>query len=182
MAQAPDDYDMSAAVPPLLAAGLFLGLLAAAQMDRVPRLVWNASASVPLGLYLVRASDEPSHSDLVAVRLPEAFTSWAVETSYIGADTLLLKRVAAVSGMTVCRDETDISIDGTTVAQAARSDRLERALPRWTGSITLGPHVVLLLIADVPDSLDGRYFGPLPVDAILGQAIPLWAYRGADDS
>lgn len=173
---------MSAAVPPLLAAGLSLGLLSAAHIYHAPRLVWNASASVPLGLYLVRPSDEPPLGDLVAVRLPEEFASWAVERSYIGASTLLLKRVAAVSGMTVCRDETDISIDGTPVAKAARADRQERALPRWTGCITLGPHEVFLLIADVSDSLDGRYFGPLPADAILGQAIPLWTYRGADDA
>ena len=173
---------MSAAVPPLLAASLSIGLLAAAQIDRAPRLVWNASASVPLGLYLVRPSDEPSLGDLVAVRLPEEFASWAVVRSYIGANTLLLKRIAAVSGMTVCRDETDISIDGTPVAKAARADRHDRALPRWTGCITLGPHEVFLLIADVSDSLDGRYFGPLPADAILGQAIPLWTYRGADDA
>ncbi len=24
------------------------------------------------------------------------------------------------------------------------------------------------------DSLDGRYFGPLPATSILGRAIPLW--------
>ncbi len=173
---------MSAVAPPLLAAGLSLGLLAAAQMDRAPRLVWNASASVPLGLYLVRPSDEPSLGDLVAVRLPEEVASWAVERSYIGANTLLLKRVAAVAGMTVCRDETDISIDGTPVAQAARADRQERALPRWTGCLSLAPHEVFLLIADVPDSLDGRYFGPLPAHAIFGSAIPLWTNGGEEDA
>lgn len=171
---------MSATVPPLIAAGLSLGLLAAAQMDRVPRIIWNASASVPLGLYLVQSSKELSVGDLVAVRLSEEFASWALERSYIGANTLLLKRVAAVSGMTVCRDETDLCIDGTPVAQAAQTDRQGRALPRWTGCITIGPHEVFLLIASVPESLDGRYFGPLPADAILGQAIPIWTYGGAE--
>lgn len=129
-----------------------------------------------------RPSEEPSLGDLVAISLPKELASWAVERSYIGANTLLLKRVAAVSGMTVCRDETDISIDGTPVAQAAWADRQERALPRWTGCITLAPHEVFLLIADVPDSLDGRYFGQLPTAAIFGQAIPLWTYIGADDA
>ncbi|MEJ6395513.1 S26 family signal peptidase [Gymnodinialimonas sp. 2305UL16-5] len=182
MAEAPDDFDMIAAVPPLLAVVLSLGLLAAAHIDRAPRLVWNATASVPLGLYLVRRSHERSLGDLVALRLPEEVASWTVERCYIGANTLLLKRVAAVSGMTVCRDETDISIDGTPVAQAALADRHDRALPRWTGCITLAPDEVFLLIADVPDSLDGRYFGPLPADAILGRAIPLWTHGGAEDA
>ncbi|MBM1315775.1 S26 family signal peptidase [Sulfitobacter mediterraneus] len=173
---------MSAAVPPLLAAGLSLGLLAVAQIDRAPRLVWNASASVPVGLYVVRASNPPPLGDLVAVRLPDDLSSWVVERGYVGADTLLLKRVAAVSGMTVCRDGVDIAIDGTVVAQAASADRHGRPLPRWTGCITLGSDEVFLLVAGVADSLDGRYFGPFSADTILGRAIPLWTYGGAEDA
>ena len=173
---------MSAAVPPLLAAGLSLGLLAAAQFDRAPRLIWNASASVPVGLYVVRASNPPSLGDLVAVRLPDDLSSWVVERGYVGADTLLLKRVAAVSGMTVCRDGVDIAIDGTVVAQAASADRHGRPLPRWTGCITLGSDEVFLLVAGVADSLDGRYFGLFSADTILGRAIPLWTNGGAEDA
>jgi len=173
---------MSAAAPPLLAAGLSLGLLSVAQIDRTPRLIWNASASVQVGLYVVRASNPPSLGDLVAVRLPEDLSSWVVERGYVGADTLLLKRVAAVSGMTVCRDGVDIAIDGTVVAQAASDDRHGRPLPRWTGCVTLGSDEVFLLVAGVADSLDGRYFGPLSADTILGRAIPLWTYEGAADA
>ena len=173
---------MSAAIPPLLAAGLSLGLLAVAQIDRAPRLVWNASASVPVGLYVVRASNPPPLDDLVAVRLPDDLSSWVVERGYVVADTLLLKRVAAVSGMTVCRDGVDIAIDGTVVAQAASADRHGRPLPRWTGCITLGSDEVFLLVAGVADSLDGRYLGPFSADTILGRAIPLWTYGGAEDA
>lgn len=173
---------MIAAVSPLLAAGLSLGLLAVAQIDRVPRLICNASASVPIGLYVVRASHGSSLGDLVAVRLPQDLSSWVVERGYVGADTLLLKRIAAVSGMTVCRDGFDIAIGGTVVAQAASADRQGRPLPRWTGCITLGSDEVFLLVAGVADSLDGRYFGPFSADMILGRAIPLWTYGGAEDA
>jgi len=173
---------MSAAAPALLAVGLSLSLLAAAQIDRAPRLIWNASASVPVGLYVVRVSNPPSLGDLVAVRLPEDLSSWVVERGYVGADTLLLKRVAAVSGMTVCRDGVDIAIDGTVVAQAASDDRHGRPLPPWTGCVTLGSDEVFLRVAGVADSLDGRYFGPLSADTILGRAIPLWTYEGAADA
>ena len=173
---------MSAAVSPLLAAGLSLSLLAAAQIDRAPWLIWNASASVPVGLYVVRASNPPSLGDLVAVRLPEDLSSWVVERGYVGADTLLLKRVTAVSGMTACRHDLDITIDGTVVAQAASNDRQGRPLPRWTGCVTIGSDEVFLLVAGVADSLDGRYFGPLSGDTILGRAIPLWTFGGAEDA
>jgi type IV secretory pathway protease TraF len=26
-------------------------------------------------------------------------------------------------------------------------------------------------------SLDGRYFGPLPTSAVIGQAVPVWTYE-----
>ena len=32
----------------------------------------------------------------------------------------------------------------------------------------------------VRDSLDGRYFGPLPATAIIGRAIPLWTDEAGD--
>ncbi|WP_430448806.1 S26 family signal peptidase [Rhodophyticola sp.] len=173
---------MSAAVSPLLAAGLCLGLLAAAQIDRAPWLIWNASASVPIGLYVVRASHGRSLGEIVAVRLPEDLSSWVVERGYVSADTLLLKRIAAVSGMTVCRDGLDITLDGTVVAEAALADQQGRPLPRWTGCVTLASDEVFLLLAGVADSLDGRYFGPLSEDTIIGRAIPLWTYGGAADA
>lgn len=173
---------MSAAAPPLLAAGLSLGLLAAAQIDRAPRLIWNASASVPIGLYVVRASHGPSLGEIVAVRLPEDLSSWVVERGYVGADTLLLKRVAAVSGMTVCRINLEITIDGSVVAEAASADQQGRPLPGWRGCITLGSGEVFLLVAGVANSLDGRYFGPLSAHTIVGRAIPLWTYGGVEDA
>ncbi|MEL6101342.1 MAG: S26 family signal peptidase, partial [Pseudomonadota bacterium] len=102
--------------------------------------------------------------------------------AHVVADTLLLKRVTAVSGMTACRHDLDITIDGTVVAQAASNDRQGRPLPRWTGCVTIGSDEVFLLVAGVADSLDGRYFGPLLEDTIIGRAIPLWTYGGATDA
>jgi type IV secretory pathway protease TraF len=32
----------------------------------------------------------------------------------------------------------------------------------------------------VPDSLDGRYFGPLPTTAIVARAVPLWTDEAGD--
>jgi conjugative transfer signal peptidase TraF len=173
---------MSAATSPLIAAGLSLGLLAAAQIDRAPRLIWNASESVPIGLYAVQPLSTPSPGDLVVVRLPDDLTSWAVERDYIGTDTLLPKRVAAVSRMTACREDFAVAIDGNVVAYAATIDRKGRPLPRWSGCVTLGADEVFLLISGVANSLDGRYFGPLSANTILGRAIPLWTYGGAEDA
>ena len=42
------------------------------------------------------------------------------------------------------------------------------------GGRTLRPGELLLLNPAHPDSLDGRYFGPLPASAVIGRATPLW--------
>jgi type IV secretory pathway protease TraF len=105
-------------------------------------------------------------------------SDWAIERGYLGVDTLLLKRVAATSGMVVCRDGLSVSVNGTIVAMASVTDRDDRPLPSWTGCITLGPEEVFLLNADVDDSLDGRYFGTVIASQIVGQALPLWTRGG----
>ncbi|WP_187431223.1 hypothetical protein ROLI_013660 [Roseobacter fucihabitans] len=173
---------MSAAAPPLLAVGLSLGLIAVAQADRAPWFIWNASESVPVGLYALHPSQMPSLGDLAAVRMSTMLTAWVVERGYVGADVLLLKRTAAVSGMTVCRKGLAISIDGAVIAQAAVTDRHGRALPRWFGCVTLTSDQVFLLNAGVADSLDGRYFGPLQIDSVIGSAVPIWISEGASDA
>jgi type IV secretory pathway protease TraF len=53
-------------------------------------------------------------------------------------------------------------------------DSRGRPLPRWSGCRTLTKGQVFLMNSSVPNSLDGRYFGPLPASSIVGQAIPVW--------
>jgi type IV secretory pathway protease TraF len=36
---------------------------------------------------------------------------------------------------------------------------------------------VFLMNWDEPASLDSRYFGPIPLSAILGRAEPLWTFE-----
>ena len=35
-------------------------------------------------------------------------------------------------------------------------------------------------LARVPDSLDGRYFGPIPASSVIGRALPLWTDEDGD--
>ncbi len=40
----------------------------------------------------------------------------------------------------------------------------------------LGPGEVFLLNTAAPDSFDGRYFGPVSTNSIIGKATPLWTW------
>lgn len=141
---------------------------------RPPRLIWNASASVPIGLYRVQSDARPELTDLVVVRPPEALAWFLAEGGYLPRNVPLLKRVAALPGQQVCRTGTAITVDGVPFGDALEFDRRGRALPVWRGCTTLAHDQVFLMNTERPDSLDGRYFGPLPRQSIVGQASPIW--------
>ncbi|MFQ6552735.1 S26 family signal peptidase [Aestuariibius insulae] len=142
------------------------------------RLVWNASPSVPVGLYAVHPLDAPALGDLALVDPPDDIDALLSERGYLAAGLPILKRVAALPGQHVCRDGLVIRIDGETVAKARSTDSLDRPMPAWSGCRLLGPNEVFLLNADAPDSFDGRYVGPLPRATLSGRAVPLWTEGG----
>lgn len=163
----------------LLLSGIALALIGASAAVRTdPVLLWNPSPSVPVGFYILTPIDTLEVGALVAVRPPGALQTWLVDNRYVGRDTPLLKRIAALPGAEVCREGSTIQIDGEAVAEAFERDRLDRPLPFWTGCRVLADGEVFFLNADVQASLDGRYFGPLGADTIIGRATPLWIREG----
>ncbi|HTV66965.1 MAG TPA: S26 family signal peptidase, partial [Rhizobiaceae bacterium] len=58
--------------------------------------------------------------------------------------------------------------------EALDRDRVGRALPDWQGCRTLDASEIFVMNTAAADSLDGRYFGPLPLTTIVGRADPIW--------
>ncbi|MCA1437230.1 S26 family signal peptidase [Bradyrhizobium sp. BRP20] len=145
-----------------------------------PRLIWNATASTPIGLYVLHPLGELHDLELVAVRLPEPIASFLADGGFLPKGLPLLKRVMALPGQTVCRSGDTVSVDHVDAGTAHDRDHRGRPLPRWSGCHTLEPGEVFLMNPTVPDSLDGRYFGALPVTSIVARAVPLWTDEAAD--
>lgn len=155
------------------AASFALSFAAIAVTDPLPRVVWNASASAPIGLYSILPDTDPPLGALVAVAPPQRIGRWMAARGYLGENVPLLKHVAAKAGQRVCRIGGTVTVDGQPVTLALTHDRLARPLPVWRGCRTLEADELLLLNPAHPDSLDGRYFGPLPTATVLGRAIPI---------
>ncbi len=163
----------------LLASGGAIGIIALSSLVRVdPILIWNASASVPIGFYAVHDLETPNHGDLVVLDPPPALSNWLLKNGYLGANVPLIKHVGALPGQEVCRTELTISIDNRVVGTAKSHDRFNRPLPVWQGCHKLADDQIFFLNAAEPSSLDGRYFGPLPADTIIGRVVPIWTRRG----
>ena len=143
-----------------------------------PALIWNATPSVPVGLYRVQPDPRPRLKDVVVVRPPEDLVWFLAEGGYLPRGVPLLKHVAALGGQRVCRTGAAVSVDGTQLARALTHDRRGRPLPIWQGCVVLTGDQVFLLNPDRPDSLDGRYFGPLDRSTIVGRAEPIWTREG----
>lgn len=139
-----------------------------------PLLVWNASASTPLGLYSVGAPERLEVGDYVIARLPAPVRELASRRRYLPGNVPLVKRVAAVPGDQVCALGRQIFINGRLAAERRIADGQGRSMPWWNGCTTLRNSAHFLLIADAPASFDGRYFGPTPPDLIIGKAHLIW--------
>ena len=139
-----------------------------------PRYIWNASESVPIGLYWLRPAGRLAVSQLVAVQSPEPLATFLADRRYLPRGIPLLKRVLALPGQTVCRDQLVVTIDKIEMGAARVNDSRGRPLPVWQGCRVIADGEVFLMNWQSADSLDGRYFGVLPTSAIIGTAEPLW--------
>ena len=139
-----------------------------------PKLIWNASASAPIGLYSIEPDDRLEVTDLVAVDAPEPLARFLTKRGYLPPGVPLMKRIAGLPGQRVCRSGLAITVDRIAMGNALERDRRGRDLPVWQGCRRIAVGEVFLMNWEIQDSLDGRYFGPLPMSSIIGRAVPLW--------
>ena len=132
-------------------------------------LVWNVSSSAPRGLYGVMPTAAVRRGDVVIARLGQGSALLAARRHYLPLGVPLVKRVAALDGDRVCAQGPIIRVNGQQVAVRRSADAAGRTLPWWTGCTALGLHDYFLL-GDGPSSFDGRYFGIVRQQQIIGQA------------
>ena len=165
---------------PLCAIATLLSLLATAGPAFVrprPRVLWNASASVPIGLYAIHPAGKLHIRELVVVSPPHALARFLAGRRYLPEGVPMLKHVLALPGETVCRTGRVISVDGIAMGTALDRDTRGRPLPVWQGCQRIPAGDVFLMNRKSPDSFDGRYFGLLPNTTIIGRADPIWTRR-----
>lgn len=140
----------------------------------VPRLVWNASASAPIGLYAVSPGAALKRGDMVIALPPAEARQLAARRHYLPSNVPLVKRVAGIAGDRICAVDRVVTLNGRPVAIRRAADAEGRDLPAWRGCIPLGPGMQFLLMTETPNSFDGRYFGPTLAQDVIGKATPLW--------
>lgn len=162
---------------PEMAAGALAVVVAAVFLFQ---LTWNGTASLPVGIYRVRAlAGSPERGDVVGFCLEGAVARLALARGYVHRQGLepyvyavrcaagvgvVGKPVAGVPGDTVEVRREGVWINGVRLVGSGvrERDRAGRALPhpRW-GRRVLGPGEFWLQSTWSARSFDSRYYGPV---------------------
>jgi conjugative transfer signal peptidase TraF len=159
-----------------LIAAAYVAMLVASQV-RAPLVIFNGSASAPLGFYHLE-NRLPFRGETAAVAAPPAVELMVAAYGVLHKGLPLIKQIAAIGGDEVCRFNAPsgtISINGKVIAEVQEMDREGRRLPKWEGCIRLVEGEYFLLQPH-PHSFDSRYFGPVMKCDILGTARPIWTW------
>jgi conjugative transfer signal peptidase TraF len=138
-------------------------------------LIWNATASLPLGLYWRVRQPTTRHGDLVAFAVPQAVRGLVGERGYLPQGSLLVKPIAAAPGDRVCTRGGNLVVNGEAFGKVLTADREGRALPTDDTCGVL-PAGQVYVASRTPGSFDSRTFGPVDVREVQARVVPLWTY------
>ena len=158
--------------------GLVAGvlLLFASMRTESLRLIYNPSASAPVGWYFIRSATALRPHDIVLASPPESAAALADDRHYLLRGVPLLKEIGAVDRQFVCVRGGTVLIDGVPAARTRQRDGAGRQLVSWNECRVLADGELFLLGHHSDASFDSRYFGPIRRDSVIGQAIPLWTW------
>lgn len=159
---------------------ILTGILAVARQH----FVINITDSLPPGLYLLKTSKILKRDNLV-VFCPKLDQK---TVKYLGVQDSLIKQlrrcndevisftkpIAAIEGDTVEVTATNLFINGKPYAGLQPTEKIPHLNP---GTYKVQPGTVWLVSQYNDLSFDSRYFGPVSVDQIIGNARPLWVSK-----
>jgi type IV secretory pathway protease TraF len=158
-----------------LAQGLLIASAALPDAIANPPIIINETISMAKGAYVRTGdADDLKRGEIIAMPMNASAQDYLGGKLGYPGDTMLIKRVAGLSGDTMCRQGVKVTIHAQ-AAYASRRDASGSLLPHWTGCHVLLPNEVFLL-GDHASSFDSRYFGPVTKSELGGtyKAVMTW--------
>jgi conjugative transfer signal peptidase TraF len=138
------------------------------------RYLIQVSASMPKGVYKIKAADNVSLGQIVIFKIPKNVSDlvqkrrWAPE----GLTYLLMKPIAAKAGDRILISEKGLFLNSVYVGAVERFDSVGLPLPAIYGEFVLKQNE-LFTLSYHENSFDSRYFGPIQKSAVKGVVEPL---------
>ena len=164
---------------PAVAIGFIFCLLLLFGLVPLPKiLIYNRTASLPVGWYLQIPASKYNIGDLVVFSPPAAAQSLAEQRNWLKKGEPLLKRIGALGNTPWEIDDSgQFFIAETYIGNTSETDSLGRAMPRIRGKFYVGPDE-FLPVSPHPGSFDGRYYGAVPLSHIQCKAVPIYTWSG----
>lgn len=146
-----------------------IGIVAEFKFPPRPVLIYNPSASQPIGWYKLNRKIMPQKGLRVAAYAPEWARIMADERGYLPYDFPLIKEVLAVEGDKVCYNFGYVSVPNGLAISLLEQDRLGREMPvPKRGCSTLKAGEYFIASPHVQDGFDSRYFGIIGRNNLIG--------------
>jgi len=167
---------------PLFVTGLVVGSIAAVcSVFAQPLIIYNATDSLPHGIFRVIKQEIYERGDLIVFSVPEQVRSLVIERGWLKPDSYLIKPVAAKTGDYMRITSGQVFINGMSFGVTKIQDRRGLPLPSLVFNDTLSPGKIAVLQRS-DDSFDSRYFGPIDERQIIGRAVPILVYKETENS
>jgi conjugative transfer signal peptidase TraF len=135
---------------------------------------YSATMSVPRGLYLIVPAKKFERYEMVEFLPPPKILDFVRDLRWLPKSGLLIKYVFAVPNDYVCVRKNYIWINDKKVGKIYEFYSFGKKLPQTKICGRLAADKYLLMSTKKERSFDGRYFGAISVNNIVGRAIPIF--------
>ncbi len=164
--------------PLYVGAGVLSALLVAQGLSSVspPTLILNYTASMPLGIYQRVPVHTWRHGMVVVITPSSSDKALFAARGWLMKKGVLIKPIGALPGDQVCIYHDTVTVNGAAVGPVFAKDSHGLPLPVLRGCFVLPQGAVFPFSTYSTHSFDGRYFGPIPMAQVLGEARPVWTF------
>lgn len=141
-----------------------------------PFLCYNATDSMPKGIYVLLAAKDFRRGDIVLFPPPGQIAALCQTRRYVDDKTLFLKYVAALEGDRYYKKAQDFYIESRMIGRISSADRQGRELPQLGEGFKIVSPGYFLPVSFAERSFDARYYGEVPLSAVQYKAVPLLVY------
>jgi conjugative transfer signal peptidase TraF len=142
-----------------------------------PVIIYNATNSLPHGLYLVVQKPVYERGDLVVFPVPESVKGLVRQRHWLPDGAFLIKPIVGERGDVLSTETGRCLVNGRDFGAVETVDRTGQPLPVFSINRRLQNGEVAVLNPS-SRSFDSRYFGPIKERQIIGEAVPIWTQPG----
>lgn len=142
-----------------------------------PLIIYNATDSLPHGLYLVVQKPVYERGDLVVFPVPVSVKGLVRQRHWLPDGAFLIKPIAGENGDMLSTKSGRCLVNGADFGPVETVDRTGQQLPVFSINRRLEKGEIAV-VNPTPRSFDSRYFGPISERQIIGKAVPIWTQPG----